>query len=110
MRFLIDQNLPIGLLDVLIVLGHEALHVRQLGLSTASDHLIWNTAVTLEAVIVSKDSDFISFAAREKAGTSLVRLRIRNCTNAALYDVVRQAWASVVARLEEGETVVEVRV
>jgi len=109
LKFLIDQNLPVGLLDVLEALGHEALHVKRLGLSTASDHHIWRLAVSLQAVIVSKDSDFVGFAARGAAGAALVRLRVGNCANAALYDIVRRAWASVIARLEEGETVVEVR-
>jgi len=110
LRFLVDQNLPVGLLDVLERLGHEALHVKRLGLSTASDHHIWRMAVSLGAVIVSKDSDFISFAARGAASAALVRLRVGNCANAALYDAVRRAWADVVARLEEGEAVVEVRI
>jgi predicted nuclease of predicted toxin-antitoxin system len=109
LKFLIDQNLPVGLLDVLHALGHEALHVKQLGLSTASDHHIWDMAVSLGAVIVSKDSDFVSFVARGVAGTALVRLRIGNCANAALYDIARRGWANVVACLDEGETIVEVR-
>jgi predicted nuclease of predicted toxin-antitoxin system len=109
LKFLIDQNLPVGLLDVLNALGHEALHVKQLGLSTASDHLVWDTAPSLGAVIVSKDSDFASFVARDVTGTALVRLRIGNCAQAALYDIARRAWANVVARLEEGEAIVEVR-
>jgi predicted nuclease of predicted toxin-antitoxin system len=109
LKFLIDQNLPVGLLDVLKALGHEALHVKQLGLSTASDHHIWLTATSLGAVMVSKDSDFISFVARGAAGPALVRLRVGNCANAVLYDIVQRAWAGVIGRLEDGETVVEVR-
>ncbi len=109
MKFLIDQNLPLGLADLLKVLGHEALHVKPLGLSTASDEHIWRTAVSLGAVIVSKDSDFIRFVAHGSTG-AVVRLRIGNCANATLYDIVRRAWTGVIARLEEGETVVEVRV
>jgi predicted nuclease of predicted toxin-antitoxin system len=109
LKFLVDQNLPLGLAEVLTALGHDALHVKQLNLSTASDHRVWQTAVSLGAVIVSKDGDFISFVARGAGGAALVRLRIGNCANAALYNVVRRAWASVVARLEEGETIVEVR-
>jgi predicted nuclease of predicted toxin-antitoxin system len=109
LKFLIDQNLPVGLTEVLSALGHEAIHVKQLGLSTASDQLIWRTAESLGAVIVSKDGDFIGFA-RGAAGTALVRLRVGNCANAALYDIVRRAWAGVVDRLTEGEAVVEVRI
>jgi predicted nuclease of predicted toxin-antitoxin system len=109
LKFLVDQNLPLGLLDVLKALGHDALHVKQLDLSTASDHRVWQTAASLGAVIVRKDSDFISFVARGAAGTGLVRLWIGNCANVALYDIVRRSWADVVARLEDGEAVVEVR-
>jgi predicted nuclease of predicted toxin-antitoxin system len=109
LKFLIDQNLPVGLLDVLEGLGHEALHVKHLNLSTATDHRIWDVAVSLGAVIVSKDSDFIGFAARGAPGTALVRLRIGNCANTTLYDIVRRGWVNVVARLEADEAVVEVR-
>ena len=106
MRFLLDQNLPVRLIDVLSELGHNADHVRLLGLAEASDRDVWAAAVRSEAVMVSKDADFLIMAGR---GAALVRLRIGNASNAALYDVIRAAWPHVIERLLDGETIVELR-
>lgn len=92
--------------EVLRALGHEALHVEALGLNEAPDREVWTRARKLDAAVVSKDSDFLAFVFE---GGRLVRLRVGNCSNADLYDIVRAAWPSVVARLDEGETMVEVR-
>ncbi|WP_298742847.1 DUF5615 family PIN-like protein [uncultured Brevundimonas sp.] len=109
MRFLIDQNLPTALLAVLGDIGHEAIHIKRLGLATAPDHELWRKAGELGAVMVSKDSDFLAFASRDRAGPALVRLRVGNRGNRELYDIVRRSWPGVVARLNEGETLIEVR-
>jgi len=105
LRFLLDQNLPVSLIDVLAELGHEALHVKPLGLSEATDREVWARARTLQAVMVSKDSDFIALAGR---GGRLVRLRIGNRSNADLFAVLRASWPGVIARLEDGDSVVDV--
>ena len=105
MRFLLDQNLPVSLIDVLAELGHEALHVKPLGLSEATDREVWASALSLNAVMVSKDSDFIALAGR--AGR-LVRLRVGNRSNTDLFSIIRAAWPGVIARLEDGETIVDV--
>ena len=106
MRFLLDQNLPIKLIEVLVSLGHESEHVKRLGMGEASDPEIWAEALRRDAVVVSKDSDFVALVVQ---GGRLVRLRVGNRSNADLFAIVRSAWPSVVARLEEGEAVVEVR-
>ena len=86
MRFLLDENLPIGLGDVLREFGHEADHVKLLGLATAPDTRIWAHAVATGAVLVTKDSDFGRLAGR---GARVLRLRIGNSRNAELYDLFR---------------------
>ena len=105
MRFLLDQNLPASLIAVLADLGHEALHVKLLGLSQADDRAVWSQAAALDAVMVSKDSDFVVMAGR---GGRLVRLRVGNRSNADLFAIVAAAWPEVVQRLAEGETLVDV--
>lgn len=105
MRFLLDQNLPTALIAVLADLGHEALHVKPLGLAEATDREIWTEARALGAIMVSKDTDFVSLAGW---GGRLVRLRIGNCSNTELFAIVRAAWPDVIARLDEGETLVNV--
>ena len=105
MRFLLDQNLPISLVTVLTELGHEALHVKPLGLAEATDREVWFEAGALGAIMVSKDSDFVSLVG---SGGRLVRLRVGNCSNTELFAIVRAAWSNVVAQLDEGETLVNV--
>jgi len=107
LKFLLDQNLPTGLIAVLEDLGHEALHVKPIGLAEATDREVWAHAARLDAVVVSKDSDFVVMAGR---GGRLVRLRIGNRSNAALYAIVRAAWPGVTARLQGGELMVDVHV
>ena len=40
MRFLVDANLPLSSAQVFLRHGHEALHVRELGLGDAADSTI----------------------------------------------------------------------
>jgi predicted nuclease of predicted toxin-antitoxin system len=109
LKFLIDQNLPVRLIDVIVAFDHEVEHVRLMGLATAGDREIWALAASRGAVVVSKDRDFLLLAQRSANRQPLVHLNLGNCSNDDLYAVVRRDWASVVARLIEGEVIVEVR-
>lgn len=106
MRFLLDQHLPVALIAVLERLGHDAEHVKRLGMGDAADPDIWIEAVRRDAVVVSKDSDFLRLAT---SGGCLVHLRIGNCSNRALYEIIARCWPAVVEQLEAGERVVELR-
>lgn len=57
MTFLIDNNLSPGLADCLRFLGHEATHVRDLGLAAAEDAVVIAEARSRNAVLLSADSD-----------------------------------------------------
>lgn len=99
MNFLIDQNLPVRLVDILGDLGHEARHIKRMGLAEADDAEIWRLAASINAVIVSKDRDFLLLANRDAFGPGRVHLDLGNCSNAALYDAVRREWSAIVAGL-----------
>lgn len=58
MRFLLDQNLSLRLAQLLGDGGHDALHVRSLGLGTAPDAVILDRAAEESRVLVSADTDF----------------------------------------------------
>ncbi len=58
MKFLLDANMPRSALVVLREAGHEANHVRDLGLGDATDAAIDDRARAMDAVIVSRDLDF----------------------------------------------------
>lgn len=108
MKFVIDEQLPARLARLLRDLGHDAVHIDEIGLRGADDRVIWSYVVASGATLVSKDEDFVDLQ-RALGGASLVRLRIGNCLNAVLLDRVRTVWPEVVVRLTEGELQVEVR-
>ena len=74
MRFLVDQNQSPLLAHAVVELGHEALHVRELGMSRASDTEILTFAHREGLVILSSDTDFGELLARSNAGLPSVVL------------------------------------
>jgi predicted nuclease of predicted toxin-antitoxin system len=126
MKFLIDAQLPPKLTRALTRGGHVALHVYECGLLTAKDSDIWKYAAKQGAVVITKDADFAAIALAGKAGTSLrsgiatpktrakrgpavVWLRLGNVTNDALIKAVVGVLPQIIAAIEAGEDLVEVR-
>lgn len=58
MRFLLDQGLSPRVGDLLAAADHEAVHARDLGLSTAPDPIILQAALEDARVILTLDTDF----------------------------------------------------
>jgi predicted nuclease of predicted toxin-antitoxin system len=77
LRFLVDAQLPPRLAHRLAALGHEAAHVADLDLATATDHAIWGEALGRGAALMTKDRDFVTLRiakiqARRSYGCALV--------------------------------------
>jgi predicted nuclease of predicted toxin-antitoxin system len=58
MRFLLDANMPRSTLALFAEHGHTAVHVNDIGLSSAPDHQIAARARVEDAVLVTRDIDF----------------------------------------------------
>jgi predicted nuclease of predicted toxin-antitoxin system len=58
MRFLVDASLPRSAAPMLRAAGHDALHVRDIGMRSADDPVIAAHARSNGLVLVSRDSDF----------------------------------------------------
>ncbi|MES1156272.1 MAG: DUF5615 family PIN-like protein [Alphaproteobacteria bacterium] len=81
MRFIVDENLPPRLVAWLRERGHDATHVHNYALGAErSDLIIADIAGRESRVILTKDSDFDSFA----APTQVLRLTIGNCSTGTL--------------------------
>jgi predicted nuclease of predicted toxin-antitoxin system len=108
-RFLVDNQLPVGLARWLSSAGSDSLHVLDAGLSQATDADIWHYAAEHQLVLISKDQDFFHRAAQPGAVVQLVWIRLGNCRKAHLLAAIEQTWSRVRACLEAGERIVEIR-
>lgn len=109
MRYLVDTNLPPARAEWLVSEGHEALHARDLGMAEAKDRVIWNEARASGSCIVTKDEDFVLLRAGRSSGPPIVWVRVGNAVRRVLLQRLSVAWPAVMARLEQGDDVVEVR-
>jgi predicted nuclease of predicted toxin-antitoxin system len=109
MRFVIDANLPPALARWLVSQGHEAWHANELGLECAKDRSIWLYAKEQDCCIVTKDEDFVILQAHDRAGQSVVWVRIGNALRRVLLVRLEAAWPEVMQQLDKGAKVVEIR-
>lgn len=107
MRFLVDAQLPPALAQWLKARGHDAQHVRELGLEAKPDRLVLAQTVKTGAVIVTKDADF-SNALVMAADCQVVWLRQGNATSASLLRGLDPVFAEIEKALAEGQKLVEV--
>lgn len=108
MRFLLDQNMPALLADWLKSRGHEADHVRLLGMMEADDAVIAAWARSVGACVITKDADFQWLAAPPPTGPQIVWIRFGNTTNPELMTKWDAFWPSIEAALHAGDALVEV--
>ena len=107
MKFLIDAQLPPALVRWLAERGHEATHVRAIGMVSASDADIAARAAVDGAVLVSKDEDFVTLRLPDRF--ALVWLRCGNALNRVFFAWLTPRWPEVERLLERGERFLEVR-
>jgi predicted nuclease of predicted toxin-antitoxin system len=75
-NFVLDENLAETLGDLLSRAGHGAVHVRSVGLQSASDLVVLDYAASQGAVLISADTDFGAIlAATHRTAPSFVLLR-----------------------------------
>jgi predicted nuclease of predicted toxin-antitoxin system len=75
-NFLIDENLAPRLASELVGVGHDAVHVSDLGLRSSPDQAILKVAFNQKRILISRDTDFGLLIERDSAGSpSLILIR-----------------------------------
>jgi predicted nuclease of predicted toxin-antitoxin system len=76
MKFLIDNALSPVLAALLQQAGHDAIHVRSIGLQNADDDVIFERAAVERRIVVSADADFGTLlAVRSSQQPSVIQFR-----------------------------------
>lgn len=110
MRFLVDAQLPPALARFLTAQGHDAAHVLDCNMLEATDLDIWAYSIANDAVIVTKDEDFALMSAKsDETRPRIVWIRIGNCSKQELLAWFERRSSEIVALLQEGNALVEVR-
>lgn len=109
MRFVVDAQLPPALARMLAAAGHHAEHVVDVGLRDAEDIAIWQYALEHQAVILTKDEDFVARSLRSDPAPVVVWLRVGNASRRGLAEWFTPLLPEIVDLVQRGERLIEVR-
>lgn len=106
MKLLLDQGLPRGAADLLRTAGLDAVHVAEIGCSTAEDHEILQKAREADRVVVTLDADFHALLALSGAAApSVIRIRIEGLKADAVSQLLQSVIATCTDDLKSGAMV-----
>ncbi len=107
MRFLVDNALSVRVARALTEAGHDATHVRDLGMQAASDLDILERARAESRAVISADTDFGTLLAFElTASPSVLLLRRKDNRTEALVAVLLANLPALLEDIEAGSMVV----
>jgi predicted nuclease of predicted toxin-antitoxin system len=96
-KLLFDQNLSFKLVRRLADLYSDSAHVRDVGLASADDNVVWDYARAHGFVIVSKDSDFYQRSLVIGHPPKVVWIRRGNCSTTDIEEILRRHVGDVLA-------------
>ena len=83
--------------------------VRDLGLKSASDPEIFFAARQADAVVITKDQDFVRLLERHGPPPKIIWVTCGNTSNAHMQQVLAAALPAALGLLGKGESLVEIR-
>jgi predicted nuclease of predicted toxin-antitoxin system len=101
MKLLLDQNLSFRLIGIIETAFPNSKHVRDLGLTCASDAEVWSYAQNNDFAIVSKDADFANLAFLHGQPPKLVYVRIGNCSTEQMAELLLRSQSTISAFLND---------
>lgn len=109
MKLWVDAQLPPMLAEWLSKeYGVEAKSLRDLGLRDAPDIEIFQAAHEAQAIVISKDNDFVELVSRHGSPPQLLWVTCGNVTNKRLQEVFSKTFPAALASLASGQAIVEV--
>ena len=107
MRFLLDMNLPPAVAEWLQSKGHDAAHIREIGLGHLPDREVFARAAEEGRIVVTFDLDFGEIAGLAGAtGATVLLLRLRLAHQDYLHQRLQATIVEAADALEAGATVV----
>ena len=103
MRFLFDENLSPDLVRLLSDLFPESVHVRDVGLKSADDPVVWQYAKENHLLIVSKDSDLHQRSFVFGPPPKLIWVRLGNCSTSDVERLLRHNFDAITIFEEDSE-------
>ena len=103
MKCLFDENLSPELVRLLADLFPESVHVRDVGLKSADDPVVWQYARENGLIIVSKDSDLHQRSFVFGHPPKLVWVRLGNCSTSDVERLLRLNFAAIAVFDEDTE-------
>lgn len=108
-RFLVDAQLPVALARTIVEHGHEAVHVFDLDLGSASDAAICDYAIEHRFAVVTKDEDFVERIHLGRVSPSVVWVRLGNTRKLTLLTWFIPQLERIASLVESGEKLIELR-
>ena len=85
-----------------------AISVRDMHLRDATDRVIFRAAREANAVVLTKDDDFVRLVERPGPPPQVVWLTCGNTSNVVLQRILMRSWPAVSSMLARGEALVEI--
>jgi predicted nuclease of predicted toxin-antitoxin system len=86
----------------------SARSLHELGLLTAEDEQIFNAARAADAIVMTKDSDFVRLLEQHGSPPKIIWLTCGNTSNAALEVILAKHLSTALNLLATGESLVEI--
>ncbi|PZO57655.1 MAG: hypothetical protein DCF15_06625 [Phormidesmis priestleyi] len=109
MTIWVDAHLSPGIsVWIYNTLRIEAIALRDLGLRDAEDTEIFESAKTQQAIVMTKDSDFVDLVERLGSPPQIIWLTCGNTSNARLRYILIKTLPRALELLASGEALVEI--